>query len=254
MKKTFLTAVLSGGLAVLLLIGACSSSSDSGGGGNEEEEVLSGSFEDLEFLYTSQPNIKYFSLSLGREITSQEIASTKWDIAIEAKANTFCYIYTNSGVSATAAGSGGQGGVWFTDSTDFDDVVFSDRVTDFSTVNAEYEDYVTDVTRFQKGMSGAAEGPMNIMTYFGYAGGDGLAAETMFDWSSPGPPMSPFFEFNKHAFSTCPGGMPPPWDETGEVYIIRHGNGQMYSKFQVNSLSFASSTYHLSFRFERVNG
>jgi hypothetical protein len=256
MKKRFFTAALVGGLAVFLLLGACSSSSDSGDG---EEEVLSGSFSNLGFQYQTQPNIKYFSLSLGREITSAaEIASTKWDIAIEATSDTFCRIYTNSGASATARSSGGNGGVWFTNKTDFGDVLFADRVTDFSGANSEYADYVTDVTRYQMGMGSATAGAMNIMTYYGYAEGDGFSDATRFTWTEgSGPPGNPFFDFDKHAFATCPAGMPPPWDETGEVYIVRHGNGQMYSKFQVNDLSFESSPfsgYHLSFKFERVSG
>ncbi|MDR0709343.1 MAG: HmuY family protein, partial [Spirochaetaceae bacterium] len=208
----------------------------------------SDAFTDLAFKYT-ETNIKFFSLARGVEIDVSKKNTTEWDIAIEAGLDSFCYIYTNSGDSASAFGSGGDGGVWFTDETDFDDVTLANRVTDFSGDNAVYADYVTDVTRYQKGMSGASPGRMNIMTYYGYLSGDGLTADTTFSWSTPGPPMSPFFEFNKKAFATCPGGMPPPWDETGVIYVIRLAGGDAYAKFQVDALSFGSSTYSLSFKF-----
>jgi hypothetical protein len=208
----------------------------------------SGDFTNLAFKYT-EANIKFYSLARGVEIDASKKNTTEWDIAIEAGSDTFCRIYTNSGESASAFGTGGQGGVWFVNETVFNDVTLADRVTNFSEGNGEYAAYVTDVTRYQRGMADPLPGRMNIMTYYGYASGDGLTADTAFGWSSPGPPMSPFFEFNKKAFATCPGGMPPPWDETGQIYIIGLAGGDAYAKFQVNALSFGSSTYNLSFKF-----
>jgi hypothetical protein len=100
-------------------------------------------------------------------------------------------------------------------------------------------------------MSGAVLGRMNIMTYYGYAEGDGLTAETTFTWPSASqPPMNPFFAFNKKAFAVCPAGMPPAWAQTGQVYVIRLATGDAYAKFQVDSLSFGSSTYTLNFKFK----
>jgi hypothetical protein len=104
---------------------------------------------------------------------------------------------------------------------------------------------------------------MNIMTYWGYTSdtsktggytpGDGLSEATRFGWSYPGPPDHPFYEFNKKAFAYNTGGMPPPWEPTGEVYIIKHADGSGYSKFQVTSVRYRSGyTYLLSVRFENL--
>ncbi|MDR0998780.1 MAG: FMN-binding protein [Treponema sp.] len=195
---------------------------------------------------------KYFSLSQGIEIPAAKSNTAEWDVAVKSD-GYFCYILTNSGVTASSLGSGGKGGVWFTNKTDFNSVVFADRVADFTGGNAEYAPYVTDVTRSQYGMFGTYGGPMNIMTYFGYASGDGLSESTQFYWSFPGPPSGPFYEFDKKAFAAVTGGMPPPWYPTRQVYIIRHADGTSYSKFQVFALKYQSGTFALSFKFKAKN-
>jgi hypothetical protein len=205
------------------------------------------------FNYALSNTVKYFSFAQGKELDASKSNTAEWDIAIAVKKDGFCYILTNSGVTATDLGTGGQGGVWFTNKTDFDSVVLADRVTDFSGENAEYANYVTDVTRYQTGMFNATSGTMNIMTYYGYLSGDGLTEATAFGWSKPGPPSAPFYEFNKKAFAYVEGGMPPPWFPTNQVYIIQHGDGTSYSKFQVNTLRYRSGyTFILSFRFKNL--
>jgi hypothetical protein len=192
----------------------------------------------------------YFSLSQGIELDESKKNTGEWDIAFETGLG-FLYIYTNSGSSAAAFGSPGRGGVWFTEKTDFNDTVFEDRVTDFSGDYAEYEGYVTDVTKYQHAMAGSVPGPMNIMTYYGYRTGSGDTEEDPFEWSIPGPPGYPFYEFNKKAFAYVNGGMPPPWFPTRRVYIIRHGDGEHYSKFQVSALRYEKGfTFVFTFRFE----
>jgi hypothetical protein len=195
---------------------------------------------------------KYFSLSQGLELPASKSGTAEWDVAVKAEGG-FCYVLTNSGVTAGALGSGGQGGVWFTGKTDFNNAALGDRVTDFSGANAEYEPYVTDVTRYQKAMSADLGGPMNIMTYYGYASGNGLTAAAAFGWSSPGPPGAPFYEINTQAFAYATGGMPPPWYPTKQVYIIRHADGTSYSKFQVSALRYQTGyTFLLSFTFKNL--
>jgi hypothetical protein len=94
---------------------------------------------------------------------------------------------------------------------------------------------------------------MNIMTYFGYATGDGLTEATAFGWSTPGPPSAPFYEFNKKAFAYVTGGMPPPWFPTKQVYIIRHADGTSYSKFQVSALRYQTGyTFIMGFKFKNL--
>jgi hypothetical protein len=196
---------------------------------------------------------KYFSLSQGIEIPAEKSNTAEWDIAVKAE-GAFCYVLTNSGVTAASLGSGGNGGVWFTTKgTDFSGVALADRVTDLTGANAEYADYVTDVTRSQYAMFVTETGPMNIMTYYGYLTGDGLSEATQFGWSFPGPPGSPFYEFNKKAFAAALGGMPPPWYATGEVYIIRHADGVSYSKLQFPAVRYQRGfTYIVSFKFKNL--
>jgi hypothetical protein len=218
----------------------------------ESESV--GPISQSGFSYILASTVKYFSLSKSMELDPSKRATAEWDIALESK-DGFCYAYTNSGVTAAELGSGGQGGVWFIgdDTKPFDQVTLADRVTDFSGANAEYADYVTDVTRYQIGMSAALPGSMNIMSYYGYAVGDGLTADTAFGWSTPGPPTAPFYEFDKKAFAYVEGGMPPPWFPTQEVYVIRHADGSSYSKFQVYAIKYQSGyTFLLSFRFKNL--
>jgi hypothetical protein len=200
-------------------------------------------------------NIRYFSLSQKKELEAPKRFTTEWDLAIEAQGG-FCYIYTNSGASAEHFGTTGQGRVWFTNKTDFDDVALADRVTDYTGVNAPYADcaaYETDVVRYQTGMTAVLPSRMNIMNYYGYHSGDGLTAATAFGWSDPPPPSAPFYDFNKKAFGYVMGGMPPPWYPTKQVYIIRHADGVHFSKFQVYSLSYSSGfNYAIKFKFENV--
>jgi uncharacterized protein with FMN-binding domain len=211
-----------------------------------------GAFSFVNFPSSSFPGQqrKYFSLSQGKMIATKNTA--EWDIAIESM-NNFCYIYTNSGVTAAELGSGGKGGVWFTTKgTNFNAITLADRVTNLTGENTEYADYVTDVTRYQQGMDNAVAGSMNIMTYYGYASGDGSTEASPFGWSVPGPPFSSFFEFNKKAFAEEGNGMPPPWYPTQQVYIIGHGDGVSYSKFQITDITY-STKFILSFRFKNLD-
>jgi hypothetical protein len=210
------------------------------------------------FNYILASTVKYFSLSKSMEVSASKRATAEWDIALESKSG-FIYAYTNSGVTAAELGSGGKGGVWFVgdDAKPFNDVTLADRVTEYTGENAQYadcKDYETDVTRYQIGMSAALPGRMNIMTYYGYAVGDGLTADTAFGWSTPGPPNYPFYEFNKKAIAYVEGGMPPPWYPTGRVYIIRHGDGEHYSKFQIDTLSYIRGyKFNISFKFSPLS-
>jgi hypothetical protein len=208
------------------------------------------------FNYTLHNTVKYFSLAQGKEVLAAKSNTNEWDIAIQVDGGGFCYVYTNSGASAEALGTTGQGGVWFTNETNFNNVTLASRVTDYTGENAQYADcaaYETDVTRYQMGMSASLGGRMNIMTYYGYASGDGLTADTAFGYSTPGPPSHPFYEFNKKAFAYVTGGMPPPWHPTQQIYIIRHADGVSYSKFQVTALRYQTGfTYVLGFRFANL--
>jgi hypothetical protein len=213
---------------------------------------ISGTRDNMNWFLTSGTT-KYFSLAQGVEVDPSKSNTAEWDIAVKVQ-GAFCYVLTNSGVTAAELGSGGNGGVWFTTKgTDFNGVALADRVTDFSGANAEYEVYTTDVIRSQYAMFVTETGPMNIMTYYGYLTGDGLSEATQFGWSFPGPPGAPFYEFNKKAFAGAYGGMPPRWYPSNEVYIIRHADGVSYSKFQVPTVRYQKGfTYVVSFKFKNL--
>ena len=123
-----------------------------------------------------------------------------------------------------------------------------------ASVRFSYLERDNDVTRYQGAMNGPAMGRMNIMTYYGYASGSGETAEDPFGYSVPGPPGSPFYEFNKRAFAYATGGMPPPWFPTKQVYIIRHADGVSYSKLQVTAVSYKRGyIYILGFQFANLD-
>jgi hypothetical protein len=99
--------------------------------------------------------------------------------------------------------------------------------------------------------------PMNIMTYFGFPGGDGLTDETAFTVNpyTPPDPLSSyiFYDFDKKAAYTDYGNMPPNLGPTGQVYIIRHSDGSTYSKLQITGFTLnANMTYSISLQFTEI--
>jgi hypothetical protein len=209
--------------------------------------------EDLTLEIEGDP--VYYNLATGQEVP----VTGFWDFGVEyqwgeaaLKGSGLVFFYTRSGVSAL-----GTGGVWFTNKTDFEDVEFDDRVTDFTGIYAEYAPYVTDVNRYAYGMGGEVyDTPMNMMTYFGFPGGDGLTEETAFTVNPFVPPIETykFYDFDKKAAYTDTGGMPPNLAPTNQVYIIQHGRGAVYSKLQVTefALNPVDLSYTMTIQFTEV--
>jgi hypothetical protein len=193
------------------------------------------------FVY-GEERPRYFSLSGGTEITDPGlIASAAWDIALESHDSSF-FVLTNSGVTAADLGSGGNGAVWHTGKTDFASVVLADAVTN---PPEEYRPYTQDVRRWAIAMGAdPVRETLNVMTYLGYPGGDapetnGETEATPFQRLDPvrdsGGGMDPAYKpylFNKKQFYEM-RGMPPTYIPTGQVYVIRHGDGKAHSKFQI---------------------
>ncbi|MDR1176345.1 MAG: HmuY family protein [Treponema sp.] len=218
-----------------------------------EEELVELPTLDDELTFDIAGVPKYYSLSTGEEVEASKANTKEWDIAFEAHPSSMLSIYTNSGDTATEKGSAGDGGVWYTDSTDFDAVALTDKVN----ASGDYEPYVTDQIRWLPGMSGATPMKMNMMTYFGFAsGGDGLTKSTPFTSSG----MAVYAFNKKAAYKKTNPAMPPQYGPTEQVYIIRHADGTTYSKFQLSGLSFvgASSsptgrnTYSATFKYGAV--
>jgi hypothetical protein len=178
----------------------------------------------------------YYDLATGEEVDPEE---EDWDFGVEyqwgqeaLKGSGLVFFYTNSEDSGE-----GDGAVWFTGETDFSLVQSFDDAVD--PTGTEYEPYVTDVNRFAYGMGGNVyETPMNMMTYFGFPGGDG-SEEYPFTVNPYAPPIETykFYNFDKMAAYTDRGNMPPNLAPTGQVYIIRHHGGATYSKLQVSKFA-----------------
>jgi hypothetical protein len=220
-----------------LLLGACPME-DSGDDGEEPEPptiTFTGGKGELE-LRAIDAEPRFFSLSTGKEITAQEdIESTTWDICFFATR----MLLTNSGKTAGDYFSGGKGGVWHTNQTDFEEVTGKDdAVTGPDPLDGrDYGEYNQDVQRYAHSMSVASarfERNMNVMTFVGY---DNDVVSNA--GKSAANPFSQNYLYDKRAFyanTFSPSGvmtMPPNFYVTSQVYIIRHGDGEHHSKFQV---------------------
>ncbi|MDR2257521.1 MAG: HmuY family protein [Treponema sp.] len=162
----------------------------------------------------------YYSLKTGQQV--RDPATQNWDIAFERPR----LIYTNSGQTAAALNSGGRGGVWHTERTDFAGTGRDDAVRD----DPLYRPYNTDALRWIDGamLRPAASRRINVMTFTGYTNEerkDGRARDSAFSAS---------FSYNKRQFYSA-RGMPPSYTLTGRVYIIRHGDGAGESKLQIRA-------------------
>jgi hypothetical protein len=181
----------------------------------------------LEFQVDENNGPLFLSLSTGEWIDASKAATTEWDLAFERTRK----IYTNSGASAKHFGAKGQGGVWYTEKTDFDAVTSKDdAVTKLSDLLAPY---VTDQDRYTGTSKGYAS-RINLMTYMGYVNESTAKGTTADDFliytSGEGASYLPtaFYDID--------------WNETGQVYIIRHADGKTYSKFQVADFEFISKS------------
>jgi hypothetical protein len=193
-------------------------------------------------------NIVYYSLTTGEVVTGADINSQNWDIAFARASNTMGggnFIYTNSGVTASGLGSGGDGGVWYTDNNVFTSV--SDR--DGVPATGEYAGLAKDTTKYTT-TAQAGNGTLvtlNVMTYLGYypdTSGDGNTDTAPYRANPAGGDMTTYlpYTYDKHQFYRMVNMMQSLFEATEEVYIIRHGNGIDYSKIQVTDFGYASAT------------
>jgi hypothetical protein len=171
-------------------------------------------------------DVRFFDFTTGTEVKDAAIKSREWDMALFPTR----LILTNSGVSAREYRSGGKGAVWHTEKTVFDEVVLEDAVKD----DPVYGVYNEDVLRYALGMAGYSAQPdrfMNVMTYLGYPN---QRDDPAMDGTTVAKMFQPFYLYDKRAYYEATiGMMPPDFRVTNRVYIIRHGDGEQYSKFQV---------------------
>jgi hypothetical protein len=226
MNRYTLTRLFSIILLVCLLFSACSDGSDDSGDPGEPDST-GGS----PIIMTVRGNFpRYFSLTTGMEVKGGALASTAWDIAFP----NIRQIWTNSGDSALQKSSGGQGGVWHTDSTDFASVTLADKKENV-TSPFNYTLLNTDLHCWVVGMNANSqlvllEKNFNVMSFVGFDNetdvGVGLTSDK---------PYSYTYLYDKKAFykNDPPTLMPPNFVPTGQVYIVLHGDGVHHSKIQV---------------------
>jgi hypothetical protein len=213
---------------------------------NPEPELFKGDFT-VAVSDTSGPLIKYYSLSTGQEVAAAQKATTAWDLAFE-QGRT---IFTNGGETAARLGSGGAAQVWYTNNTtDFDAVVKTDAVTTLPTL---LQDYTEDILRYNattmtntSELVSGKERILNVMTFIGYynetTAGAGLSDTNGFSsWTSTNAGSADAAVANRHdtAFYNYTGMT--NFYPTNQVYIIKHGNGQKYSKIQITGISYLNA-------------
>jgi hypothetical protein len=215
---------IAGALAVLALcLTACPTES----GGDDEplpDSVISltGDKGEME-LTLGDGDIRFFDFATGAEVRDAAIKSREWDIAFWCSRQ----ILTNSGITAAEYRSGGKGAVWHTEKTGFDQVVLEDAVRD----DPVYMPYNEDIFRYAVGMTGYSERFMNVMTYLGYPN---ERDDPAMDGTTMNKIFRPMYLYDKRAFyEATVNMMPPDFRPTNRVYIIRHGDGEHYSKFQI---------------------
>lgn len=205
-------------------------------GSSEKEEELTVTEDQVFTLKFSVPfeGTRYYTLNTGKEVTDPAlIASASWDIAFRNSR----LIMTNSGDTAKAVSSGGSGGVWHTNKTDFEKVTGPEARVETDPSGFDYSPYYQDTRLWTWRMGECAERLMNVMSFPGYHNensADGKTKETALGAAVVN------YKYDKKAYYWNPplpdGGlrMPPDFQPTKQVYIIRHGNGVEYSKFQVS--------------------
>jgi hypothetical protein len=258
--KIFLSALLAGSL---LFFTACPTEAEDPGetkystGDEGTVQELGGGVKTLSFTIPGNSAIWYFSLGAGKWLKdSSDPYTADWDLAFQDSR----IILTNSGDTEKRLNSGGIGGVWFTNQTGFDAVTSPAAGTLAGTPEDpdpgfNYLPYHTDYKRFVRIMGVLHTRYLNVMTYVGYpyentsyGGGTdsygkkypaGVYNGSTEEFAFAGHGYLINFDYNKKAYYVNPplpnGGlrMPPDFEATGQVYIVRHGGGTEYSKFQV---------------------
>jgi hypothetical protein len=201
----------------------------------DEEPNYGGDVKNLPGVsLATADGIKYYSLSTGEEVTGADINTNKWDIAF----NRTRLIYTNSGDSAKGEG---KGGVWHTEKTDLATVSYGEQ-KEFKIGDVSYN---VDVGRYlYTGMGAAptAQTMFNVMTYVGYGYGDGSTnsigsyvpmSEDYSTYPATGPLTDYKYNQQQYYMQEHSTGGGPVFGSTNQVYIIRHGDGEHYSKIQI---------------------
>lgn len=205
-------------LGLLVLLASCQQATD------DEDSSSFGSTQALTVTATSA--VTYWDLDTGTQVTDP--ASTTWDIALTSATGG---VFTNGGATATAAASSGTGAVYYSGSTVFDEVTSYNSSSFSSTWSTDTTVYVA--TASQSGTS-TSTAVLNKMTALDYSGGTGTEADPYTNDASAGVYDGEAYyayDSTSHAFSA-----------SGEVYLLRSGDGSKVFKVQITSLSGSNAS------------
>lgn len=209
-----------GALALTLVLAGCQQATSSASSDSSVDYDLT--FGDQQTLsLTSDSTVTYWDLDTGTEVT--DATSTTWDVAFSSATQG---IWTNSGATATGVSSSGVGGVYYTGYTVFANVTKAATSLFTGTWATDTEVYVSTTTGAGTSTSTAI---LNKMTALDYSG-SGTEADPYTSGTYDG---DAYYSYSSttHAISA-----------SGEVYIIRSGDGTKYFKFQVAEMSGSTSS------------
>jgi len=215
------------GVLTLFALAGCQQATDS-------KNSAFGETKALTVTATSPSTAKYFNLSTGQEVSGSDINSTKWDVGFSSSTQG---VWTNSGATATAASSGGIGGVYYSGTTTFSDVV------SYSPGSVK-----TDTSYWVKTANGYANGGytyavpvqsvLNPVTYLVYNGGSGATSSDPLVNNGADANYAGTAYYVSH--STQQGA--PTYTMGNEVYVVRSGDGTKYFKFQIVDMTGDSTS------------
>jgi hypothetical protein len=166
----------------------------------------------------------FYSLSTGEQVTGDAVAGKGWDIAFDYSR----MIYTNSGATAEDLGTGGLGGVWASGKTDFNAVQSPDGADFTLPFTADTKRYTSPAAE----MGLPVLNRLNVITYVGYGEGTGTEGDPLTD-----------YKFNANQYYNADlSTMPPVYSITKQVYIVKHGTGEAYSRVQITAMDTQAST------------
>jgi len=217
MKLHYLTPAA---LGLLVLLAGCQQATND----DEDDAPSFGSTQALTVTATSA--VTYWDLDTGTQVTDP--ASTAWDIAFTSGTSG---VYSNGGATATALASSGTGAVYYSGSTVFDDVTTYATSGFNATWSTDTAVYVATATQ---GGTTTSSVILNKMTALDYSGGTGTEADPYTNDASTGVyDGEAYYNYDStsHAFST-----------SGEVYLLRSGDGSKVFKLQIASMSGSSAS------------
>lgn len=166
---------------------------------------------------------------------------TDWDIMITGQRE----VLTNSGVTASALGSSGCGGVVFSGETDIDSsLTEKDAEKAFAADSGDGADYAYWDKYKTTSAAPTASSTGNAISFPGYKtqdGRDGTTAAAAWVFGEVGAHVDVDFSLGT-AYAQWERMTPSFSDFNGDIYYIRSGDGKKYYKLQIPEVVYTSSS------------